>query len=164
MNIFVLHTNPTIAARMYCDKHIPKMTVELYQQMGSAVIRYGATPEMMPLTKSGTPMKGGYHNHPCTRWCGETRSNYDWARQHAIALCKEYTKRYNKHHFCELGIIQLSNMNRLIPTGDRTNFAQAMPDEHKQDDAVQAYRSYYHTKHFAKWERGRPKPDWFKRS
>ena len=55
MNIFVLHEDPTIAATMYCDKHVPKMVVELYQQLGSAVIRHGATPDVMPLTKKGTP-------------------------------------------------------------------------------------------------------------
>ena len=44
MNIFVLDRDPREAARMYCDKHTPKMVVELLQQLGSAVIRHGATP------------------------------------------------------------------------------------------------------------------------
>ncbi len=29
------------------------------------------------------------------------------------------------------------------------------------DDAVKAYRAYYHSKTFAKWEKGTPAPDWW---
>ena len=49
MNIFVLHEDPSTAARYHCDKHVVKMVVELFQQLGSAAIRHGATPDMMPL-------------------------------------------------------------------------------------------------------------------
>ena len=38
MNIFVLDEDPIVAAKMYCDIHLPKMVVELYQQLGSSVI------------------------------------------------------------------------------------------------------------------------------
>ena len=158
MNIFVLDENPEIAARMYCDKHVPKMVVEMLQQLGSAVIRHGATPDMMPLTKKGTPLKGGYHNHPCTRWVGETRGNFHWAHRHAMELCREYRKRFGKTHFCEAGIIKLKDMMNLLPNVySLTEFAQAMPDIHKHPHAVVAYRSYYHDKSFAKWEKG-PNP------
>ena len=64
MNIFVLDLNPVTAARMHCDKHIPKMCVEAAQMMASALRRHGATDKQMPLTKSGTPYKGGYKHHP----------------------------------------------------------------------------------------------------
>ena len=52
MNIFVLHRTPWKAAQMMCDKHIPKMIVESAQMMASALIRHGATPDMMPTTKA----------------------------------------------------------------------------------------------------------------
>jgi hypothetical protein len=29
------------------------------------------------------------------------------------------------------------------------------------EHAVQAYRRYYHSKQFAKWEKGTPAPDWW---
>tara|TARA_R100000951_G_scaffold9424_1_gene8352 strand:+ start:368 stop:829 length:462 start_codon:yes stop_codon:yes gene_type:complete len=147
---------------MYCDKHSPKMVVELLQQLGSAVIRHGATPDMMPLTKKGTPLKGGYHRHPCTIWCGDSRANYVWATLHAIELCEEYTRRFGKTHFCEKGILQLVYMAHLIPEGELTPFAQAMPDEYRNDDAVVAYRAYYHSKQFAKWDKGTPAPNWWR--
>jgi len=162
MNIFILHLQAVIAAIMYCDKHVPKMCVELLQQMGSAVIRHGATPEQMPLTKKGTPLKGGYHRHPCTVWCGDSRANFEWASRHAIALCEEYTRRFGKTHFCEKGIRHLAEMSHMIPEGGLTPFALAMPDEYRDDDPVVAYRRYYHSKQFAKWEKGTPAPDWWR--
>ena len=55
MNIFVLDENPIRAAEMMCDKHIPKMVVESAQMMASAVRRWGATDDVMPLTKAGKP-------------------------------------------------------------------------------------------------------------
>jgi hypothetical protein len=37
MNIFALDSDPCKAARMMCDKHIPKMIVETAQMMASAL-------------------------------------------------------------------------------------------------------------------------------
>lgn len=188
MNIFVLDEDPIAAAKMYCDRHIPKMCVELLQQIGSAAIKHGAQPEQLPLAKATQkPIRGGYHNHPCTIWCGMSRDNYLWAAHHGAALCEEYTKRFGKEHYCANGIEILYGLSYLIPEGDLTPFALAMPDDYRPhlnehigapfdivpnddftfishasgDDAVQAYRRYYHAKAFAKWEKGRPMPDWF---
>ena len=162
MNIFALDGNPIVAAKMYCDKHVPKMVVELLQQLGSSVRRHGATDDMMTLTSKGTPLKGGSHNHPATRWCGETRDNFLWACFHAAALAEEYTKRFGKTHACAEGIEHLYRMHTLIPEGLMTPFAQCMPDEFKVDgDSITAYRKYYHSKKFAKWDKGRDSPHWW---
>ena len=182
MNIFVLDEDPIAAAKMYCDRHIPKMCVELLQQLGSAAIARGARPEQLPLAKATQkPIRGGYPNHPCTIWCGITRNNYLWAAHHGAALCEEYTKRFGKEHFCSRGIEILYGLSHLIPEGDLTPFALAMPDEFRPNykkgtghytesigdshasgnTAVQAYRRYYHAKAFAMWDKGRPMPDWF---
>ena len=174
MNIFILNENPELAARDYCDKHLPKMVVEMLQMCGSAVIGHGATPDMMPLTKKGTPLKGGYHRHPCSLWVGESRENYTWTVRHALELCKEYTNKYNKIHFCEKGIRHLEKMIYLIPKSNLTPFALAMPDEYRPEniddddiiyharaeEAIQAYRRYYHSKEFAVWD-GRRTPHWW---
>ena len=164
MNIFVLDEHPVVAAKYNCDKHVVKMVLELFQQLGSAVIRHGAKPDQMPLTSKGTPLKGGYHNHPCTRWCGDSRINYMWASTHAIALCKEYTARYGKIHSCEAGIKQLAEMQHMIPGSSITPFALAMPDEYKCHDAVTEYRNYYlnDKKSFAKWSKLNNTPYWWK--
>ena len=163
MNIFVLHKDPIVSARMHCDKHVPKMVVELYQQIGSALRRYGATDDVMPTTKGGTPLKGGYHNHPCTRWVGDSRDNFRWAVQHGLALCEEFKLRYNKPHYCEDGSRMMGELADLIPQGELTEFAQAMPDECRQPNVVLAYRIYYKVdkSRFAKWERGREAPSWW---
>ncbi len=179
MNIFVLHTEPDKAARQMCDKHVPKMIVESAQMMASAVRRYGATDEQFIeygiLTKAGKPYRGGYKNHPCTLWAGDTFGNFAWLTDHALALCVEYTSRFGKKHACYDAIVALYNVGRnWIGAGKRTPFALAMPDEfrpittdgemayHAEDiDAVQAYRAYYHSKTFAKWEKGRDAPWWW---
>jgi hypothetical protein len=162
MNIFVLDTNPITAAEMHCDKHVPKMCVEAAQMMASALRRHGATDEDMPLTKAGKPYKGGYKHHPCTVWAGDNRGNFSWLALHALALCAEYTKRFGKIHACHNPIYIMSTMDYIIPEGGLTAFALAMPDEYRDDDAVKAYQAYYHSKQFAKWEKGTPAPDWWR--
>ena len=166
MNIFALSSDPRAAATMHCDKHVPKMVVEVFQQLGSAVRRHGATDEMMPLTQKGTPLKGGYKHHPCTRWCGDTLSNYKYAQAMGIALCDEFELRYGKPHASRLGITQLGEQRflDLIPPGELTPFAQAMPDEFKHHDGVVAYRRYYALDKAVnikfEYKRGRNKPTW----
>ena len=165
MNIFVLDKHPSVAASMHCDKHVPKMCVEAAQMMASALRRHGATDDIMPLTKKGTPYKGGYAHHPCTVWAGDSRSNFMWLAQHAVALCSEYSKRFGKSHACERPIAHMQKHYLLIDDSSMssplTPFAQAMPDEYRDDDVVKAYRAYYHSKTFAKWEKGTPAPDWW---
>jgi len=162
MNIFILDTDPTTAAQMHCDKHVPKMCVEAAQMMASALRRHGATDEDMPLTKAGKPYKGGYKHHPCTVWAGDSRDNFMWLSHHALALCGEYIGRFNKVHACHGPIKLMSTMFHIIPEGGLTPFAQAMPDEYRDDDPVVAYQAYYHSKQFAKWEKGTPAPDWWR--
>ena len=164
MNIFVLDRTPWKAAQMMCDKHIPKLIVESAQMMASALIRHGATPDMMPFRKDGkSRYKGGYHHHPCTRWAGDTRNNFLWLACHAEALLSEYFYRFtkDKKHACEDPIMHMKKMFEIIPRGKTTPFAQAMPDEYKHEDAVTAYRQYYHSKDFAKWEKGVSPPWWW---
>ena len=174
MNIFVLHENAFTSANMMCDKHIPKTVVETAQMLASALRRHGATDEQMPLTKSGTPYKGGYAFHPCTVWASVNRSNFQWLAWHGEALLDEYYNRFGKVHTCHNAIYQMSAMTSMLPDGDKTPFALAMPDEYRPVDnnwqdlyhaegqvAVNAYRRYYHSKQFAKWEKGTPAPDWW---
>lgn len=146
MNIFVLDENPVKSAQAMDCVRVPKMVTESAQMMASALRRWGATDEQMPLTKSGSPYKGGYHHHPCTIFAGDTRANFKWLAHHAEALLDEYYHRFGKVHACHNPIYQMSSMSKMIPEGDLMPFAQAMPDEYKDDDAVKAYRAYYHSK------------------
>ena len=122
MNIFFLDTDAVKAAEMQCDKHVPKMAVESVQMLVSALRRHGATDNDVPLTKAGTPHRGGYANHPSTRWAGNTAGNFFWLADHGIALCREYTHRFGKEHAC---LAQLYDCHRagwnFIPYGARTD-------------------------------------------
>ena len=185
MNIFVLDEDPVKAAQAMDCVRVPKMVTESAQMMASALRRHGATDEQMPLTKSGTPYKGGYAHHPCTVWAGDTFGNFSWLSDHANALLVEYTWRFNKEHACANPISQLWHVGIDHVDDDDFNvtpFALAMPDEYRPthgtvtlptddgkyivthaigQEAIDAYRRYYHTKTFARWEKGTPAPNWW---
>ena len=59
MNIFVLDKNPTIAAQMLCDKHVPKMIVESAQMLSTAHRLLDGTPEKRR-SKSGKTIQTYY--------------------------------------------------------------------------------------------------------
>ena len=114
MNIFVLDLDPVVAARMHCDKHVPKMCVEAAQMMASALRRHGATDEQMPLTKKVTPYKGGYHHHPCTVWAGDSWANLKWLCLHGMELTIEYSRRFGKIHACEDPILRMTSLAKRM--------------------------------------------------
>lgn len=145
MNIFVLDRDPVLAAQYHCDKHVVKMIVEAGQ---------------MASTISNGPYKPTHKNHPCTVWARQNQSNYLWLIDYGIALCDEYTYRYNKMHKTRDVIEQCATFSEL-PEGELTPFALAMPDECKTIDPVESYRTYYHTKErFAYWTK-REVPSWW---
>ena len=148
MNIFVLDTNPSEAARLHLDKHVVKMPLETAQMLSSI---------------SGGPYKVTHKNHPCTVWARQTKGNYHWLVQLGFALCKEYSHRYSKRHKCQDVIEKLKHAPECVPDGDLMPFAQAMPDECKRDDAVEAYKEYYrkHKQHIATWTK-RDVPDFMR--
>jgi hypothetical protein len=177
MNIFVLDKNPTTAAEYMCDKHIVKMILESCQLLSTAhrvldgkkverQTKNGRRYAYYVLEDSTTDSyiyKSTMINHPCTIWARQSTRNYDWLTKHTIALCSEYTKRYNKQHKAE----QLAHwLFRHPPVGlkidELTPFAQAMPDQYKNIDAIKAYRDYYifEKARFAKWKNGNT-PYWF---
>ena len=102
-------------------------------------------------------------NHPCSIWVRESRKNYMWLWKHTYSLCKEYSARYGKIHSMEAMLMdELYNPPVNIPKGKQTPFAQAMPDQYKNANAITAYRQYYLAEkiRFAKWKTGNI-PEWF---
>jgi len=157
VNIFVLDSNPYIAATMMCDKHVNKMIVESCQMLSTIHHLFGSNPTEITLYKKC------FVNHPCTIWARKTSENYHWLAVHALSLCHEYHKRYGKVHKCKVMCEWfVENFPKLITLGCLTPFAQAMPDKYKGDDAVLAYRNYYvgEKARFAKWKNGII-PEWF---
>ena len=149
MNIFVLDTDPQQAATLHLDKHVVKMPLETAQMLCTINAEFGVE----------VPYKSTHKNHPCTLWAKTSKANYYWLVTLGMHLCKEYTYRYNKVHACQKIIEALRNCPASIPDGKLTSFAQAMPDDCKQDDAPKAYQMYYkqHKNHIAKWT-GRATP------
>jgi hypothetical protein len=78
-------------------------------------------------------------------------------------LCQQYTHRFKKTHKTEAVIAQMRDIfHKLKLDGELTPFALCMPDVYKNPlDPVDSYRNFYNgEKHFAKWQRGTPKPYW----
>ena len=178
MNIFVLDENPRVAAQMMCDKHVVKMIVESGQML-STVWRVLDGTEWTDYSKNGRRIKrwelpydlfermlykASFVGHPCTQWAMENDKNYYWLVEHAEELCREYARRYKKTHKTQDMISYMRYRKPInIPIADSiTPFAQAMPDEYKNEDAVQAYRAYYlgEKTRFAEWKNAET-PSWY---
>ena len=158
MNIFVTDRCPVQSARNLPDKHIVKMPLETCQML--SIIYSDWYYGVGKLYKSdGTPYRtahGAFRNHPCTQWAAANQYNLAWLIAHGIALCNEYTARYNKRHTCYDPIIQavaiydlcfddsVSHAYRKV-----THFTRAMPESIKFDttiDTITAYKQYLNTK------------------
>jgi hypothetical protein len=166
MNIFFLDKNPKKCAIYHCDKHVVKMILETCQLLSTA---HQVVSESLPESniKPGNVeniMKPSYINHPCNIWVRESLENYLWLTKLGWELCKEYTYRYGKKHSREDTIISLmDNWPLHIPHIGFTPPAQAMPENCKKKDSVEAYREYYQQekRHIASWKK-RSIPFWYK--
>jgi hypothetical protein len=159
MNIFVLDLDPERAAQMLCDKHSSKMVLESCQLLSAAhrILDGDSYADEVGLYKVS------HRNHPCSVWTRSSSENYLWLHRHFTALCREFYFRRGKSHKSSLLAGALARIPDTIPLGPITPFAQAMPDEYKNDDPVQAYRAYYlgAKADFAAWTWGRPAPSWW---
>ena len=168
MNIFVLDRDPKIAAREMCDKHVVKMIVESAQMLSTCHRMLDGTPEKRSSVSGKRQVtyyklddwrekhlyKAVHYKHPCNIWLRENVSNYLWLYTHFLALLAEYRLRYEKQHACEKLIDPLANVPSNINDGTITEFPQAMPDDCKTGNVVEAYRNYYkkYKSTFATWK------------
>ena len=177
MNIFALDEDPSMAARMVCDQHASKMCVESVQMLVSGLLNNGAPADRMPLTKSTSkPHKGGYRNHPATKWASESDSNWIWLYQHAQELCRQFKVRFGKEHFAGE---QLTELRRAVVWADYlpgtthpSPFARCLNQSKGRNldllctetyTDVEAYRIFYMREKagFACWEKGVEAPTWW---
>ena len=139
MNIFFLHQDPRIAAQYHCNKHVVKMILE------SAQLLYCAH-WMTDLTNiPEDAYKMTHKNHPCCIWVRESHENYMWLASLGWWLCKEYQHRYGSHkeHKTQKHIEWLLSNPPALDHAGMTPFRQAMPDEYKRPESLDAYRTYY---------------------
>ncbi len=155
MNIFWLDSDPIIAAKMQCDKHVSKMIVESAQMLSTAHrlldgIQQNKKWIMISEHQESILYKPTHINHPCSIWCRTNDSNYKWLYQHFKALCIEYTERYSKIHLTEIKLDKiLSELPKNIMIDELSYPALAMksnPECIIPDDPVQSYRNFYKTK------------------
>ena len=147
MNIFAVDEHPIRAAHQMVDKHVVKMILEAGQMLSTSH-RVLDGDEYYDKTKNNRRIKrwrlsderedklwkASFVGHPCTQWTMASQMNYRWHATHALALCREYTHRYQKTHKAQSLIEYLFNREpQNIPTGKLTKFAVAMPDQYKVD-------------------------------
>jgi hypothetical protein len=105
--------------------------------------------------------KIAYQNHPCTKWVRESLSNYNWLFDLTFYLNLQYRRRF-KHSYSHKSFDIVDNLpDPNIPDIGLTPFAQAMPEQYKNENAVIAYRRYYifEKAHLHQWT-DVEKPEW----
>jgi hypothetical protein len=152
MNIFYLDKDPVKCAEYHADRHVVKMSVESAQILCSAYYFTGQA-ELSPYRLT-------HPNHPCCVWARESLSNWMWLRALGLALCSEYTFRYDRAHKCE-GVIrglEAPCLPDIGPTGVKYAFDGRYL---VSSDPVENYRNYYWLakSHLFSW-RKRPVPYW----
>jgi hypothetical protein len=137
MNIFILDSDPRLAAQYHCDKHVVKMILETAQMLCTAHDCYKS--------KIENAYKPTHVNHPCNVWARACTENYNWLWDLFYWLNVEYHFRYNKLHATGRKLLRsLRSPPSSMPSfGFKTEFALAMPDECKIGNAVASYREYY---------------------
>ena len=158
MNIFVTNDCPVQSARNLPDKHIVKMPLETCQML--AIIYSDWYYGVGKLYKQdGTPYRtahGAFRSHPCTIWAAANQYNLAWLIMHGLALCNEYTARYDKVHTCQDVIHQAVRIYHACFDEPVTTayykvayFTRAMPEDLKYNTritTIEAYKYYLNTK------------------
>lgn len=129
MNIFVLDTDPAVAATLLCDQHVGKMLLEACQLLCNC--------------HDAAPYKRTHFNHPCSVWVRQSTGNYRWLAKHALALAAEYEHRFSHRHGSNDVAVGCALHALLNQNTEPTPFAQAMPEQYRDIDPVRAYRRYY---------------------
>ncbi len=113
------------------------------------------------------PYKRTHVNHPCSKWVNQSLVNYRWLVLHALTLCEEYTKRYDKVHKTEAVIDWFLYNEPVLPNVGLTPFARAIKEPWKSESLhmpiVDAYRRFYvgDKSRFAKWSPRAKPPEWW---
>lgn len=170
MNIFILDNDLDMSAQYHVDRHVSKMVLEASQLLCTAhwiTSTLGQTPrkitseELSACKERLTDEFYGltHYNHPCAIWARSSLANFEYLFCYAEALNSEYGYRYSKSH---KSMTVINRLPDLALHGNITPFAQAMPDQYKRADAVDAYRAYYigEKSHLANWKH-RDAPYWF---
>ena len=160
MNIFYLHKDPVIAAKVQYNKHVVKMILESAQMLCTAHHHYDENTDV--------PYKKAHYNHPSTKWTRQSIHHVDWLLNHGFEICSEFKKRYGKTHATE-NVLEWVRVNKhlldgKIPTTEFIPPPQCMPEEYKLPDTIEAYKKFYIEDKIGvkglSWKKLNNKPSW----
>ena len=153
MNIFYLDKDISKCVNYHNDRHVVKMIVEYCQLASNAHWYYGHE----------GPYRYTHKKHPCTSWVISSKQNYNYLVDLGLALCKEYTYRYEKTHATQKKLEWLKdNIPDELPDNGFSEPPKVIPEHCEKKDTVESYRGYYRLEkqHIANWKK-RNKPHWY---
>jgi hypothetical protein len=148
MNIFVLDYDIMKCAAYHNDRHCVKMILESAQMLSTAC----------RLSGLDVGYKATHINHPANKWTRNSLYNWLWLRELVINLNSEWKRRFNHHENHKSYEVVMSLPYPKINDIGLTDFAQAMPDQYRNKDTVDAYRNYYigEKRDIANWKNNIP--------
>ena len=139
MNIFYLHTDPTICAQRHYDKHVVKMCLETAQLLCTAHHVHNPTGEYITSLYRPT-----HKNHPSSVWVQQHSQHYNWAYKLFEALLGEYTFRYGKVHKCSR-LLDILKQNPCPSETTPTQPPAVVGDHNQRDSVTESYKLLYKT-------------------
>lgn len=154
MNIFILDTDPAIAASYHSDQHLHKMILESAQMLSTAMWNL---PRVDPLFLQDI-YKPAYPKHPCTLWVCQSNHNALWLCELAFQLENIRQSLTNCTEHSSTPIVRLINhyLSHEFPLATyykHTEFVFAGPPTIAINSTLsitQKYQKYYRQKH-AQW-------------
>lgn len=120
MNLFLLGASPDEIARCHADVHVVKMILETAQMLYTAW--WAADADRAKSASDPPAYRPTHRNHPVSRWIRAAPAHYLFAVEVGLALCREYTTRYEgRRHKTEV------HLNRLLAWGAPPRAADPTP-------------------------------------
>lgn len=150
----------------HVDRHVVKMILETAQLLSSAVhMLCSNEDENIKTIILPRLYKLSHKNHPSAIWARDNINNWTWLLYLGLALCKEYTFRYEKTHKTEELLIFLKeNIHIISPIFSHEEFYPPTPamdeqylikNENNEIIPMLSYRNYYINgkKHLHSWKK-----------
>ena len=142
MNIFATSKCPVESAKALPNILVNKMLQEQVQLLSVAHFELDGV-------QRGT--KPTHKNHPCAIFTRNNKKNYEWVRDHALALLAEYKLRTGKTHGYEKYLNEVLEAPQNIPEKGDEDFPMCMPVEMKKTLDVHKNYKYYLNRKFKEW-------------
>lgn len=107
MNIYASHDDPLISARNLDDNTLKKAVPEGTQILCSALFNLNAWKSNL--------YKPTFVQHPCVRWAGRSRKNFNWLVLHCLSLCNENKRRFGRELTAVTVILNCAEYFQNIP-------------------------------------------------